>query len=48
MWDKDTVSSIQFDCESIPKSQTLSVPEISFSSSVKLACDPLHLTENSQ
>ena len=48
LWDKDTVSSIQFDCENIPKSQTLSVPEISFSSSVKLACDALHLTENSQ
>ena len=42
------MSSIQFDCENIPKSQTLSVPEISFSSSVKLACDALHLTENSQ
>ena len=48
LWDKDTVSSIQFDCENIPKSKTLSVPEISFSSSVKLACDALHLTENSQ
>ena len=48
LWDKDTVSSIQFDCENIPKSQTLSVPEINFSSRVKLASKSLYLTENRQ
>ena len=49
LWGKDTVSSIQADCIDIfQKSQTLSVPEVNLCSSVTLACDPLHLIENSQ